>query len=153
MDPATWGIPSAAYPSSTCNITELFPPQQLVLVTTLCGSWAGIPDIYASTCPPVAPVNSCYADNIIGPGSPKYDNAYFEIAYLRTYTAQTNAPLPSTSQGLPANSTSTTATSSSSQAGPLVSPSPSTSSGEMTRVSTHLWRVIPYLLLSWFLLH
>ncbi len=26
-------------------------------------------------------------DYVIGPGSPKYDNAWFEISYLRTYTA------------------------------------------------------------------
>lgn len=32
-----------------------------------------------------------YNDNVVGPGSPRYDNAYFEIPYIRTYTA-TAAP-------------------------------------------------------------
>lgn len=27
-----------------------------------------------------------YLDNVVGPGSPKYDNAYFEISYVRAYT-------------------------------------------------------------------
>jgi hypothetical protein len=34
-----------------------------------------------------------YNDNVVGPGSPRYDNAYFEIDYVRAYT--TGAPAPS----------------------------------------------------------
>lgn len=32
-----------------------------------------------------------YQDNVVGPGSPKYDNAYFEISYVRTYTTSVAA--------------------------------------------------------------
>jgi hypothetical protein len=39
MDTTTWGIPTASYPNSTCSIQTFFPPQQLVLLTTLCGVW------------------------------------------------------------------------------------------------------------------
>ncbi|KAF9463730.1 concanavalin A-like lectin/glucanase domain-containing protein [Collybia nuda] len=83
MDIATWGMPTASYPVSGCNITDFFTPQKLVLLTTLCGSWAGIPSLYSSTCP-----GSCINDNIIGPGSPKYDQAYWEVSYIRTYIAE-----------------------------------------------------------------
>lgn len=30
-----------------------------------------------------------YNDNVVGPGNPKYNDAYFEISYLRTYTTVT----------------------------------------------------------------
>jgi len=33
-----------------------------------------------------------YDDNVVGPGSPKYDNAFFEINYVRAYT--TGGPAP-----------------------------------------------------------
>jgi hypothetical protein len=39
IDTSTWGIPTAAYPNSTCDMQKFFPPQQLVLLTTLCGVW------------------------------------------------------------------------------------------------------------------
>ena len=32
---------------------------------------------------------SQYQDNVVGPGSPKYDNAFFEINYVRAYTTST----------------------------------------------------------------
>ncbi|KAF8886936.1 concanavalin A-like lectin/glucanase domain-containing protein [Infundibulicybe gibba] len=88
MNISSWGMPSASYPATTCNMTQFFEPQQLILLITLCGAWAGVPDIYSSTCP-----GSCVADNVIGPGSPKFDNAFFEIPYIRTYTLGTAAPV------------------------------------------------------------
>ena len=36
-----------------------------------------------------------YDDNVVGPGSPKYDDAYFEINYVRAYT--TGGPTPTQS--------------------------------------------------------
>ena len=39
MDTSTWGIPTASYPNTTCAIEKFFPPQELVLLTTLCGVW------------------------------------------------------------------------------------------------------------------
>ena len=38
-----------------------------------------------------------YPDNVVGPGSPKYDNAYFEINYVRAYTTGAPGPTPSPS--------------------------------------------------------
>lgn len=36
-----------------------------------------------------------YNDNVVGAGSPKYDEAYFDINYLRAYTTGGPAPTPS----------------------------------------------------------
>ena len=45
-------------------------------------------------------VNDC----VIGPGSPKYDNAYWEVSYIRTFIAADSQP------GAPSNGTSPTNT-------------------------------------------
>ncbi|KAJ3531069.1 hypothetical protein NM688_g7628 [Phlebia brevispora] len=50
IDISSFGNPSAAYSSSTCNIGEFFGPQQLVIDITLCGNWAGLESLYADTC-------------------------------------------------------------------------------------------------------
>ncbi|KAF8329884.1 glycoside hydrolase family 16 protein [Amanita rubescens] len=50
IDPSTWGAPSASYPATTCNYAQFFTPQQLVFTTTLCGVWAGVPNIYKGSC-------------------------------------------------------------------------------------------------------
>ncbi|KIY48403.1 hypothetical protein FISHEDRAFT_25392, partial [Fistulina hepatica ATCC 64428] len=78
-----WGAPSAAYPASECNISHFFTPQRLILDITLCGIWAGIPSVYDATC---ESTNGCVQDNIVGAGNPTYDNAYFEISWIRAYT-------------------------------------------------------------------
>jgi hypothetical protein len=39
IDLADWGSPSAAYPASTCNITQFFQPQKIIFDITLCGDW------------------------------------------------------------------------------------------------------------------
>jgi hypothetical protein len=39
IDISDWGPPSASYPSTTCNITQFFSPQNLVFDITLCGIW------------------------------------------------------------------------------------------------------------------
>ncbi|KAJ7754175.1 concanavalin A-like lectin/glucanase domain-containing protein [Mycena maculata] len=79
MNISDWGTPSAAYPASGCNITEFFPAQQLVVDITLCGLWAGLPEIYDATCP-----GTCFLSNIAGNGS-NYGAAYFEIPSIRAY--------------------------------------------------------------------
>lgn len=102
IDISEWGVPSASYPiTPQCNITELFTAQQLILDITLCGDWAGVPSIYDSTCAGAGPTGSCYFDNVPGPGSPKYDDAYFEISYIRTYTTGGSAPLSTSSPSIP----------------------------------------------------
>ncbi|KAI0039863.1 glycoside hydrolase family 16 protein [Auriscalpium vulgare] len=100
IDISQWGIPSASYPASGCNITNYFTSQQLVFDITLCGDWAGVPSIYQAACNASGPTGICYNDNVVGNGS-NYDEAYFEVNYLRAYTT-TAAPAatPSASQGV-----------------------------------------------------
>ncbi|KAG6850215.1 hypothetical protein H0H93_016394 [Arthromyces matolae] len=90
IDSTTFGTPSAAWPATGCNFTEFFTPQQLILLTTLCGEWAGVPNIYAQTCS-----GTCIS-NVIGDGS-VYNDAWWDVAYVRVYQAATDAPaVPST---------------------------------------------------------
>ncbi|KAK7683143.1 hypothetical protein QCA50_013816 [Cerrena zonata] len=106
IDITQWGPPSASYPAgSNCNITQFFTPQQLVLDITLCGDWAGIGASYNATCGNSGPTGLCYPDNVVGPGSPKYDNAYFEISYVRAYS--TGLPQPSPTLAVNTNGTNT----------------------------------------------
>ncbi|KAI0047741.1 glycoside hydrolase family 16 protein [Auriscalpium vulgare] len=101
IDLSDWGQPSASYPASGCNIPEFFSAQQLVFDITLCGVWAGQPAVYNPSCTNAGPTGLCYNDNVVGPGSPKYDNAYFEVNYVRAYT--TGGPAPTaTSAGVAA---------------------------------------------------
>jgi hypothetical protein len=39
IDISTWGNPSAAYPTSSCNIGQYFGAQKLIVDITLCGDW------------------------------------------------------------------------------------------------------------------
>ncbi|KAL5498488.1 hypothetical protein ACEPAH_1841 [Sanghuangporus vaninii] len=80
-----WGMPSAAYPNTSCDFTQSFTGQQLVFDMTLCGDWAGVDAVYNATCANTGPTGQCYMDNVIGSGS-NYDDAYFEIRHLRAYT-------------------------------------------------------------------
>ncbi|KAF9004222.1 concanavalin A-like lectin/glucanase domain-containing protein [Cyathus striatus] len=131
IDVTTWGRPTAAYPTNGCNINEFFTPQKMVLLITLCGVWAGAGDNYSNTCQ--TPTNSCVRDNIIGPGSPKFDQAYWEVRYIRTYILEGLTPPPSAGPDplLPRTSTSsevataTSASASSSESSSTSQPSSS----------------------------
>ncbi|KAI0791069.1 concanavalin A-like lectin/glucanase domain-containing protein [Abortiporus biennis] len=85
IDLSSWGTPSAAYPASSCTIGDFFGPQQLVIDITLCGDWAGVPSIYQPTCGGDGSANGCYVNSVINAGSPHYDNAYFEINYVKAF--------------------------------------------------------------------
>ncbi|KAJ6631186.1 glycoside hydrolase family 16 protein [Mycena sp. CBHHK59/15] len=101
IDLSDWGPPSASYLNSTCQIDKFFSPQKLVVDITLCGEWAGIAADYLPTCASSGPTGICYNDNVVGPGN-KYDEAYFELQYIRAYTTAAPAPtvaLGSTSTG------------------------------------------------------
>jgi hypothetical protein len=39
--PSTWGTPSGFWSVKTCDITDNFYDQQMVIDTTICGNWAG----------------------------------------------------------------------------------------------------------------
>lgn len=40
-DPTSWGKPVAYYPASSCDVSNHFGTQQIVLTITACGDWAG----------------------------------------------------------------------------------------------------------------
>ncbi|RDB20074.1 putative glycosidase C21B10.07 [Hypsizygus marmoreus] len=111
LDIATFGVPSSAYPALGCNITEFFGPQQLVLLTTLCGVWAGTSRSFGATC------SGRCVDQVIGPGT-NFDTAYWEVPYIRTYIAEglprpelssSTTPTP-TDGGSPTSTTSASGT-------------------------------------------
>ncbi|KAI0032609.1 glycoside hydrolase family 16 protein [Vararia minispora EC-137] len=108
IDVSDFGVPSASYPVSRCNIPQYFTAQQIVFDITLCGNWAGIPSLYQAQCLNQGPTGTCYQDNVVGSGSPKYDEAYFEVKYLRAYT--TGAPAPTPASGGIASGSSLVAT-------------------------------------------
>lgn len=60
--------------------------------TGLCVSSSLLPSPFLQ-CVSTIYVGPQYNDNVVGPGSPRFDNAYFEIEYVRAYT--TEAPVPS----------------------------------------------------------
>ncbi|KAI0651158.1 concanavalin A-like lectin/glucanase domain-containing protein [Trametes meyenii] len=89
VDVSTWGTPSAAWPSSSCDIASFFAPQQLVIDITLCGDFAGQPNIYQQTCGgPLgnSSVSICYIDNVINNGT-NYADAFFEINYVKVFSS------------------------------------------------------------------
>ncbi|KAG6860470.1 hypothetical protein C0995_010761 [Termitomyces sp. Mi166 len=96
-----WGPPSASFPAMTCNVIQFFGPQKLVLDITLCGSWAGLPENYLPTCGNSGPTGICYNDNVVGPGD-RFNNAYFEIRYVRAYTTGGVTPTPTAAVAVPA---------------------------------------------------
>lgn len=49
-----------------------------------------------------------YNDCVVGPGSPRYDEAYFDVNYVRTYTTSSAVPSATgTSTSTPTSSAST----------------------------------------------
>ncbi|TBU31022.1 concanavalin A-like lectin/glucanase domain-containing protein [Dichomitus squalens] len=98
IDTSSWGTPSAAYPSSSCNITEFFTPQQLVIDITLCGDWAGGASVYESTCGGDGSATACYINNVINNGS-NYADAYFSINYVKVFSLTDGVLVPSASGG------------------------------------------------------
>lgn len=63
-----------------------------------------------------------YTDNVIGPGSPRYDNAYFQINYVRVYVvdgiaSSVSSSLHPTSTGTSKPASTSTSTSTSPKSG------------------------------------
>jgi len=80
-DPSTWGKASALYPAASCDPTRAFGPQIITLYIDICGAFAGVPSLFDPKCSSVAP--NCSA---AVPDPANYNNAYWEINYLRVYT-------------------------------------------------------------------
>ncbi|KAI0092215.1 concanavalin A-like lectin/glucanase domain-containing protein [Irpex rosettiformis] len=93
IDISSWGNPSAAFPSSSCNIPQIFGPQQLIVDITLCGAWAGMSSLFGPSCAPSGnqtDPNLCYITDVINNGTSDYATAYFEFNSIRTYGVNTS---------------------------------------------------------------
>ncbi|KAI0742916.1 concanavalin A-like lectin/glucanase domain-containing protein [Daedaleopsis nitida] len=105
VDPSDqWGTPAAAWPSSSCDIAKFFGEQQFAIDITLCGDFAGTPPVYntsgCTTPSPMVTDNTCYLD-WVETGS-NYDEAYFEINYIRAFSLvndTTSSPTGNTTTG------------------------------------------------------
>ncbi|KAF9556127.1 hypothetical protein CPC08DRAFT_670239, partial [Agrocybe pediades] len=123
-----FGTPSASFPNTAdgCDIPKFFDAQTLVIETTLCGDWAGA--VYldsgcatgpapTSTAPGTQPTDvaktACYNQQVLGPAS-AFDNAFFEIQWLRVYAAP-NTPAATATGGSNSSTGSPTTASGSSQ--------------------------------------
>jgi hypothetical protein len=99
-DPTGWPRPSAYFPANGCDPRAFFNPQRMILNTNLCGAWAGNAQVYNST----GCSGSCV--DMIGKAS-NFDNAYWEISYLKTFTAAGNASATATGTGAGAGAATT----------------------------------------------
>ncbi|KAI0076749.1 hypothetical protein K474DRAFT_1707938 [Panus rudis PR-1116 ss-1] len=79
IDTTSLGMPVANWPADGCNPPDFFEPQSLIFDITLCGDYAGNSNSFFQTCSGV-----CYQDWVLGSPS-NYDNAYFEVRYVRVY--------------------------------------------------------------------
>ncbi|KAL5631136.1 hypothetical protein ACGC1H_006839 [Rhizoctonia solani] len=122
-DPSTWGTPTAAWPESGCNTSKFFGPQTLIINISICGAYAGSASVFESTCPNQG---TCL-DLVRNPRN--YDNAYFEISYVRIYS---DGSTPTVSQ-----SGASTATASRTQSGAISTGTAGSSNGS-TRNSAGL---------------
>ena len=96
-NPDNWTTPTAFWPTSSCDVGKYFGDQTLIFVCyllflhftdtyfslilqdiTLCGNFAGEATVFAETC------SGTCTDLIQDPKN--YNNAYFEVSYVRVFT-------------------------------------------------------------------
>ncbi|OHE98845.1 mixed-linked glucanase [Colletotrichum orchidophilum] len=90
-DPSGWGLPTALFGTSTCNVDTYFKDMSIVIQTNFCGDYAG--NIWGQdgdTCNQRAPTCVEYVAN----NPTAFANAYWEVNYIDVYE-----------QGLVANNT------------------------------------------------
>ncbi|KAK2046583.1 hypothetical protein LZ31DRAFT_197799 [Colletotrichum somersetense] len=81
-DPSTWGLPTALFGTSNCEVDRYFRNMSLVIQTNFCGDYAAT--IWGSdgdTCNQRAPTCVEYVAN--NPGA--FSNAYWEVNYIDVY--------------------------------------------------------------------
>lgn len=49
-DPSTWGLATADFPNTDCDIYGHFRNQSIIANIDLCGTWAGDPKVYGKNC-------------------------------------------------------------------------------------------------------
>jgi len=89
VDVSTLGTPTASYPASSCNPSQFFQEQEIVIDITLCGDWAGVASILEATCPQLNGTNTCYTTYVLDPAN--YNNAYFELASVKIFATDPSA--------------------------------------------------------------
>jgi hypothetical protein len=104
-NPSIWTTPTAFFPSSSCDTSKFFGPQTLIFDTTICGNFAGAADVFNPTC-------SGTCTDLVATAS-NYNNAYFEIAYVRVFSNGSDLVASSSSSATSAKSTSGSTTSTS----------------------------------------
>lgn len=82
-DPSTWGEALADFPSTDCDISSHFRNQSIIANIDICGQFAGAAEVFNTLggCP-----GTCVDYVTKQPGS-VYDNAYWEFASFKVYTA------------------------------------------------------------------
>lgn len=83
IDTSTLGTPSASWPASSCDPSQIFTEQELVIDITLCGDWAGVASILEATCPALNGTNTCYTTYVLD--SNNYNQAYFEMKSVKIF--------------------------------------------------------------------
>jgi len=80
VNPLTWGLPTANFPNTLCNMTSHFSEENIIINLTLCGDWAGNHDVYQSSgCP-----STCV--DFVNNNPASFKDAYFDFASIRTFT-------------------------------------------------------------------
>ncbi|EIW80134.1 glycoside hydrolase family 16 protein [Coniophora puteana RWD-64-598 SS2] len=79
VNPASWGTPSAYYPSTQCNFNTHIGSQNIIINLAFCGDWAGAASVYgASGCP-----STC--TDYVNSNPSAFSEAYFEFNALNIY--------------------------------------------------------------------
>lgn len=134
-DPKTWTTPTASFPANGCD-PRSFNPQNMIINIDVCGNWAGDKGVY--------PATGCtgLCTDVIAKGS-NYDNAYWEIKYVKTFTTTPGNGTTTTSSGSNHDATNGT-TSSSSPDEKSTKPSSAISS----RMTRDLWTAAGFALIA-----
>jgi len=79
VNTGNWGTPVAYFPSTSCPISSMFGPHNIVFDLTFCGDWAGASNVYAASGCPSTCVD--YVNN--NPSA--FVNAYFQFNWVKVY--------------------------------------------------------------------
>lgn len=89
VDVTTLGTPTGSWPASSCNPSQFFKEQEIVIDITACGTWAGVQSILEATCPALVGTNTCYTTYVLNPAN--YATAYFELASVKIFATDPSA--------------------------------------------------------------
>lgn len=73
-----WGTPAAYFPSTQCDFDAKFAAHNIIINLTLCGDWAGSPNVYPGSCP-----QSCISHVDNNPGA--FREAFWDFASINVY--------------------------------------------------------------------